>query len=145
MTVRPAGEGDVARMAEIVAEAPEAAGWVDGFPAMVAEVEGEVVGFAIYRVVAGEGELLNLAVGVEWRRRGVARELVSELVKRAGEWHLEVRESNAAALGFYAAMGFERVGRRAGYYADGEAAVLMVAKADLSGSASAASEPWSQD
>lgn len=145
MTVRSAGKGDVARMAAIVAEAPEAAGWVDGFPALVAEVDGEVAGFGIYRVVAGEGELLNLAVGVKWRRRGVARELVSELMKRAGVWHLEVRESNAAALGFYTAMGFERVGRRAGYYSDGEAAVLMVAKAALSDSESGAPGPWNQD
>jgi ribosomal protein S18 acetylase RimI-like enzyme len=38
---------------------------------------------------------------------------------------LEVRASNRAALGLYAAAGFERRGLRPGYYADGECAVVM--------------------
>lgn len=38
---------------------------------------------------------------------------------------LEVRASNAAALHLYDSLGFERVGLRRRYYADGEDAVLM--------------------
>ena len=38
---------------------------------------------------------------------------------------LEVREDNAAALGFYAARGFVEVDRRPRYYRDGATAVVL--------------------
>jgi ribosomal-protein-alanine N-acetyltransferase len=38
---------------------------------------------------------------------------------------LEVRASNTAAQRLYAGAGFERRGKRRGYYADGEDAIVM--------------------
>ena len=38
---------------------------------------------------------------------------------------LEVRASNAAAIALYEQLGFQHVGRRRGYYPDGEDACLM--------------------
>ena len=38
---------------------------------------------------------------------------------------LEVRVSNAAAIALYEQLGFLQVGRRKGYYQDGEDAILM--------------------
>jgi ribosomal-protein-alanine N-acetyltransferase len=81
----------------------------------VAEVDGAVAGFAVWRGVGeGEWELLNLAVDAEKRRRGVGRALVGALP--GGRVYLEVRESNKAAIALYASSGFSVCGRRRRYY-----------------------------
>jgi ribosomal-protein-alanine N-acetyltransferase len=123
--LRPGTVEDESRLREIVAEAPEAARFVDGPAVLVAELEGRVAGFVLYRIVVGEGEILNLAVAAEARRRGVGRALLKAVLPLAELWHLEMRESNAAARALYAGCGFDEVGRRKGYYADGETAVLL--------------------
>ena len=79
----------------------------------VAEEEGEVVGTAAARTVADEVEVLNLGVDPSWRRRGVGRSLMRAALDEAGQAgasrvFLEVRESNAGARAFYAALGFRR-------------------------------------
>lgn len=125
VTLRAGKHEDQARLRELVALSAEAARWVDGYPTLVAEIEGVVVGFVLYRVVVGEGEVLNVAVDPAARRRGVGRMLLGQMMGEAVIWHLEVRESNAAAMALYLAMGFEKVGRRASYYSDGEAALLL--------------------
>ena len=110
---------------EILAHSPEAATWVDSFPSLAALKMGKVVGFALYRIVAGEGELLNLAVFPDQRRSGIATALLTALMQKAELWHLEVRESNVSARALYSRLHFEEVGKRSGYYRDGEAAILM--------------------
>jgi N6-L-threonylcarbamoyladenine synthase len=89
------------------------------------DAEGHVIGWLEERLVASE--LYVLAVGVDpaWRRRGVATALVRECLARAAVVHLEVRASNAAARRLYAGLGFDEVGLRARYYADGDDAVLL--------------------
>lgn len=125
MKLRPGTAEDESRLREIVAEAPEAARFVDGSAALVAEREGRVVGFLLYRIVVGEGEILNLAVAREVRRRGVGRALLEAVLPLAEVWHLEVRESNAGARALYEGCGFDEVGQRKQYYADDETAVLL--------------------
>jgi ribosomal-protein-alanine N-acetyltransferase len=86
-----------------------------------AETEAAMTGFILCRVLAGEAEILTLAVRPEHRRRGVARDLVDAAAAlaapTAAAMFLEVAEDNAAALALYAQAGFSRVGRRGGYYA----------------------------
>lgn len=82
---------------------------------------GEMDGYVILRWVAGEAEVLRIAVLPRSRRQGIARGLLLEAIQRAahggvGEVFLEVRGSNTAATGFYASMGFENAGTRKGYY-----------------------------
>ncbi len=119
---------DWVKFRELIALSAGAATWADGYPSLVAETGGRMVGFAMYRIVAGEGELLNLAVDPTARRTGVGRALLREMMRLAEVWHLEVRESNAAAIGLYLSAGYLEFGRRAGYYGDGEAALLFSAK-----------------
>ena len=116
---------DWAGYRELIRQSAGAATWADGYPSIVAECEDRLLGFAMYRVVAGEGELLNLAVDPLARRTGVGRALLQEMMHLAEVWHLEVRESNAAAIALYDSLGFRQVGRRSGYYGDGEAALLF--------------------
>jgi ribosomal-protein-alanine N-acetyltransferase len=83
----------------------------------VAEVEGRVVAFLVTRETApGEREILNLAVTAEFRRHGIARAMLREVLGTPGDWFLEVRESNAAAIALYRAMGFRVAGARPAYY-----------------------------
>lgn len=90
-------------------------------------------GFLIGRVVAGEAEVLTLAVDPAARRRGVAAGLVAgflaEARARGAEVaFLEVAADNAAARELYAAAGFAEAGRRRGYYhgTDGRAVDALI-------------------
>ena len=93
--------------------------------ALVAEgVEGgTVAGFAVASVLPPQAELETIAVAAEGQRRGVGRILFATLAGELGiaqvqELFLEVRASNAPALGFYRSLGFSEIGRRQRYYVD---------------------------
>jgi len=81
---------------------------------------GEAIGFSLQRLVAGDGELLLLAVDPKYRRRGVGRALLKQFIDQAREEgtskvHLEVRDGNPAVI-MYRNAGFRAVGRRRKYY-----------------------------
>lgn len=87
----------------------------------VALEEDEVIGFAILEAVLDEGNLLDIAVDENHRRKGVARLLFEEMLEKAKENELsfitlEVRSSSTPAIALYEAMGFEKVGVRKNYY-----------------------------
>jgi ribosomal-protein-alanine N-acetyltransferase len=80
-----------------------------------------VSGFLLGRVVAGEAELLTIAVDTSARKQGVGtglmRDFLTESAARAAESvFLEVAETNAAARQLYLASGFTETARRRGYY-----------------------------
>lgn len=80
-----------------------------------------VCGYVIAAVVAGEAEVLNLAVARDARGRGLGGRLLDAGLggvreRGAREVFLEVRESNAAALALYSSRGFSALTRRARYY-----------------------------
>jgi [ribosomal protein S18]-alanine N-acetyltransferase len=102
-----------------------------GFVAL--DEAGALVGYALGAHVHGELEIRSLAVAPAHRRRGVARRLLaallaSERANGARDVFLEVRRSNAAALGLYRSAGFAPAGERRAYYADGESAIVMAAR-----------------
>lgn len=98
---------------------------------IVAEGEdGTVLGYGEIGVVLDEGCLEKIAVDPDYRRQGVAEEILAAFLRfgraKLAFLTLEVRESNAAAIGLYEKLGFQVVGRRKGYYdAPKEDAVLM--------------------
>lgn len=111
--------------------ADEIAGALLGTGAFAATRPG--IGFAIWRAVAGEGELLTLAVAPGHRRSGHGAALLAEgeaRLRRAGAGRavLEVSEANAPARALYAAAGWRAAGRRPGYYrrADGTRSDALV-------------------
>jgi ribosomal-protein-alanine acetyltransferase len=130
--VRPASEADLGAIARIQAAAPTASQWEPAgylaYECCVAVVEDEVVGFVVSRTVFGETEILNVAVAAEFRRRGLGRALMADLLgRRSGAFFLEVRESNVPAQRFYNSLGFRVAGNRRGYYhSPPEPAVVMI-------------------
>lgn len=99
--------------------AEEFAGWLAD-PLAFLMVEGDA-GFILGRAVAGEAELLTLAVSPEARGRGLGRRLVTRFLyqarlRGAEEAFLEVAEDNAPARAVYSRAGFTETGRRRGYY-----------------------------
>jgi [ribosomal protein S18]-alanine N-acetyltransferase len=132
--IRPVEARDVDAILEIQFACPEIAQWsawdyvrvahgeMTGWVAQEKEEDaGAISGFLVARRIAGEIEILNLAVRPDARRRGTA----SELLREAFAWGkslgatsalLEVRQSNIAALQFYERHGFKAVGQRKQYY-----------------------------
>ena len=97
--------------------------------ALVAVAAGEVVGYLLHRIAADQAELLRIAVRSGRRRRRVASRLLDALCERlriAGvrSLFLEVRATNTAAIALYRRLGFDLVGRRPEYYANGDDALL---------------------
>lgn len=98
---------------------------------LVAELDGEVLGYVGLMHVLDEGYISNVAVAPAHRRQGIAASLIEALLARAQALELsfvtlEVRESNAPAISLYTRFGFAPVGRRKNYYeAPPEDAILM--------------------
>lgn len=88
---------------------------------------GSLVGYGGFWNMVGDGNITNVTVSPEFRRQGVGRRIVEDLLVRMRERKmefasLEVRDSNAPAIHLYESCGFSLLGRRPGYYADGETA-----------------------
>lgn len=140
IVVREAGPEVCASLAEVEADAfdiPWSAEALrtlldDGLTRVwVARRDARIVGGALLRVVAGEGELLRIAVRRDARQSGIGHALLAVLLAAAAECcphgvHLEVRASNVAARHLYARHGLVDHGRRRNYYrAPTEDAILM--------------------
>ena len=100
--------------------------------ARLADTPGhEIAGYIIYWLVVDELHILNIAVSPCYRRQGIARGLIREVVRLAKKqgirtaW-LEVRPSNTKALSLYQSLGFHTAMTRKRYYSDtGEDALIL--------------------
>ena len=110
--------------------------------ALGAYVGGELVGFAFVSRYVDAWHVMNVAVSPEYRRRGIATELLERLFEiTAGDqrrgYTLEVRVSNLGAIRLYEQLGFQSRGIRRGYYTDNrEDALIMWREATPSEKAS---------
>jgi len=96
---------------------------------LVVEEGAGLAGYALFRRMLDEAELLRLAVAGDRRRQGLATMLVERGLAelRAGGCtaaFLEVREDNPAGIAFYERTGWQPAGRRPRYYPDGADALL---------------------
>ena len=97
---------------------------------ILAEEGGQVCGYACLFVLFEEAEVQNIAVDIPFRKQGYGDKLLAFLHDFAKEQgaeisFLEVRVSNAAAIGLYRKHGYEIYGERSRYYPDGESAYVM--------------------
>lgn len=87
----------------------------------VAEVDGEIAGYAILWVGVDEGHLTNIAVAQKFQRKSVAKRLLTYILRLAASLELaqiilEVRPTNRPAITLYESYGFERLAVRKDYY-----------------------------
>jgi len=150
VTIRDFSPGDLAAVAEIASASAEAAQWTPesyselaaspGSFLLVAEGRSSLDGFVAAHSAAGEAEILNLAVRGKARRNGIGTAMLTAALQRFDRMglmsvFLEVRESNAAAMGLYQKSGFSVTGRRKRYYRDPvEDAVCMMKRLTGTGS-----------
>lgn len=104
----------------------------------VALLGGVVIGYSSFSLVLDEALLRNIVVSSSHRCRGVASELLADMIGislgRGALWaSLEVRPSNSRAVGLYNRFGFHVTGLRPQYYADTREDALIM-WADLTGS-----------
>lgn len=90
----------------------------------------EPQGFALWRSLGDEAEILSIAVAPEHRRRGMAAALLDEVATSAAAegmraLFLEVDAGNVAARRLYERAGFYRVGLRRRYYRNGADALVL--------------------
>jgi len=122
-------EGDLGYIAALEAQI-HAAPWTIGnfrdslavgYSACVGEREGRILVYGVLMLAPGEAQILNVSVVPDARRLGLGRTLLLRFVDDAmrlgaEQLFLEVRVSNAAAIGLYESEGFTPVGRRERYY-----------------------------
>ncbi len=100
----------------------------------------ELAGYCGGWIVDGEVQILKIATEPAYRRRGIARQLLSLVASDARDLgasrcSLEVRASNEGAQAFYETAGLARIGVRPGYYPDREDAAIMAGPLPLDGRA----------
>lgn len=94
-------------------------------------LETKVIGYICIWIIFEELRFLNIAVHPDFRRQGLARQLIDEalgLGREAGccRGMLEVRESNTAAKNLYESFQFHAYATRKSYYTNpNEDAILM--------------------
>ena len=132
-------EDDLAAVVRLERESFGSSAWSENdfrrYRCLVAHWDGSVAGFLVVReIFAGsekspaEREILNLAVGAPYRRRGIGRALLAhEMTGQEAIYFLEVRESNSGAQALYKTFGFREAASRPEYYdAPPEAALVLV-------------------
>ena len=99
---------------------------------LVAELDGQVVGYAGAWIILDESHVTNIAIEENFRGRGIGKQLTAGLMQYlsnlgAAYATLEVRVSNERAQNLYRSLGFVSIGKRKKYYEDNnEDAFLMV-------------------
>jgi ribosomal-protein-alanine N-acetyltransferase len=141
MTIHRVGPAYAAVLASLHGAAFPREGWGAGAFQVQLEMHGVIGlldgrgGLALLRVTADEAEILTIGVMPAARRQGIARALLADAISRlraigVRTLFLEVGVRNRAALALYEGAGFKEVGRRRGYYASGEDALILRATFD---------------
>jgi len=88
------------------------------------------VAYLFYSLLGLDCYITNIVVSPSHRRRGLAKKMIQEVIRRAGLDHqkrvvLDVRVSNHIAISLYRSLGFLVLAERNGFYSDGENAYTM--------------------
>ncbi|WP_438951531.1 ribosomal protein S18-alanine N-acetyltransferase [Porticoccus sp.] len=93
---------------------------LDKHQCLTMTLQDQPVGYAVYTIVLGEAEILNIAVGRGFQGRGYGRQLLNHMIglmaAQAERLFLEVRATNAPALALYQDVGLVEICLRRNYY-----------------------------
>ncbi len=100
---------------------------------VVAEMDGEILGYCGIQMVGGEGYITNVAVKPQHRKQGIGIKILEFLLNFSRTEGLEfvtleVRESNLPAINLYKKMGFGEVGKRPNFYRDPKEDALLLTR-----------------
>lgn len=136
--IRPATLADLPALVELEAELFGPDAWNEvmvrqeiegpGRRFVVTVSAGDIDGYAVTMSAGDLVDLLRIGVRPGARRRGLASQLLDEVLvgtDDASRMLLEVSVSNAEALGFYVARQFSVIDVRPHYYRDGSEALVM--------------------
>jgi [ribosomal protein S18]-alanine N-acetyltransferase len=98
--------------------------------------DGRIVGYLVCSRYVDDWHVMNVAVDPNLLRQGIASRLLDRLFAQADgpgeQYTLEVRPSNAPAIGLYERFGFYTAGKRRAYYHDNrEDALIMWRKSGM--------------
>ena len=90
----------------------------------------EIIGFAGFKVIIDEADIMNVVVKKIYRHIGIGSFLLDNLISYAKYLNLktinlEVNESNSSAICLYNKFGFEKLGIRKKYYDGVNDAIIM--------------------
>ena len=88
--------------------------------ALYVDEQSDPIGHLVFSLVAGDAELLIVAIHPHHQGKGLARSLLAKVLpyiaRHAQHVFLEVRASNRAAIALYEGLGFNQAGVRPRYY-----------------------------
>ncbi len=90
----------------------------------------QILGFAGFKHIINEADIMNIVVKKDYRKRGIGKCLLENLISYAKDLqidilNLEVNENNITAISLYNKLGFKNVGIRKNYYNDKYNAIIM--------------------
>ncbi len=96
---------------------------------LVAKTDTQIIGFAGFKTIFDEAELMNIIVRKSFRNCGIGNLLMENILlelknRKIATVHLEVAKNNISAIHLYQKFGFYEVGLRKNYYKDTDA-ILM--------------------
>jgi ribosomal-protein-alanine N-acetyltransferase len=94
---------------------------VKGTCAFLVEENDNPVAMMVYRISFEQADIMTIAVLPQWRRRGIAEKMLSEMLAKCRNTgvkkiFLEVEDGNISAFNLYEKCGFKQIGRRKLYY-----------------------------
>ena len=100
---------------------------------LVAVEDEKVLGYVGSQTVIDETDMMNVAVHPDYRKQGIAGELIARLVeslklRNSHSLTLEVRASNEPAKNLYKMLDFEEIGIRKNYYRNPKEDALILRK-----------------
>lgn len=139
LNILPADEENIKEAAKIAGENLGDEAWseqvylnqlsVKNSYTFLAEYNGRFAGVLNLYLVGEEGQINNLAVDENYRRKGIAQSLLEYAQEKvyAKKWVLEVRSKNIAAVKLYEKNGFVKAGLRKNFYTSpNDDGVIMV-------------------
>ena len=97
---------------------------------IVAKIGEDIVGFAGFKQIADEANVMNIVAKKSFRHQGIGSILLENLISLSEDLNmssitLEVSANNIYAIKLYEKFGFKNVGVRKNYYKDNSDAIIM--------------------